>query len=56
MVDAGASAVLAAFQPGAANKGTSDCTRRAVAAGIPVTPYGDVPPAIRALLDTPERP
>jgi hypothetical protein len=47
MVDAGATVALAFFQPGAANTGTSDCVRRAIAAGIPVTPYGEVPRTIR---------
>jgi hypothetical protein len=51
MADAGAGACLSFFQPGAVNRGTSDCTSRVVAAGIPVTPFGAVPPAIRALLD-----
>lgn len=39
MVDAGADLVLAFFQPGAANRGTADCVRRAEAAGIPVRRY-----------------
>jgi hypothetical protein len=51
MVDLGAHACVAAFQPGAINAGTSDCVRRAIAAGIPVTACGDVPVAIRRLLD-----
>jgi hypothetical protein len=37
MVDAGADICLAFFWPGAANLGTTDCARRARAAGIPVT-------------------
>lgn len=50
MVDLGAHVCVAAFQPGEVNAGTSDCVRRAITAGIPVTPLGDVPAAIRRLL------
>jgi hypothetical protein len=35
MVDLGADVVVACYKRGAANKGTTDCRRRAVAAGIP---------------------
>jgi hypothetical protein len=45
MVDAGAAVVLAFFQHGAANTGTSDCVRRAEAAGIRVKRFSDVTPA-----------
>ena len=40
MVDAGADVCLAFYLPGLPCKGTSDCDRRAVAAGIPVTRVG----------------
>jgi YspA, cpYpsA-related SLOG family len=40
MVDLGADLCLAFLQPGAANTGTTDCVRRARAAGIPVTTHG----------------
>ena len=50
LVDRGAGGCLAFFQAGAPNRGTSDCVRRAVTAGIPVWPLGAVPPAIAALL------
>lgn len=40
MVDAGADVCLAFYLPGLPCKGTSDCDRRAVKAGIPVTRIG----------------
>ena len=55
MVDTGPAVCLAFFQPGAANTGTSDCVRRAIAAGITVAPYGDVPRSIQRLPATPAR-
>lgn len=36
MVDAGADVCLAFYQTGGGNRGTADCVRRAVKAGIPV--------------------
>lgn len=39
MVNLGADVCLAFFQPGAANRGTSDCAARAEKAGIPVKRY-----------------
>jgi hypothetical protein len=50
MVDASARMVFAFFQPGAANKGTSDLVRRAVRADIQVALYGEVPTAISKLI------
>lgn len=40
MVDAGASLTLAFFAEGEPNRGTLDCVRRAIAAGIPVMRRG----------------
>jgi YspA, cpYpsA-related SLOG family len=40
MVNAGASLVLAFFAEGEPNRGTLDCVRRAIAAGIPVMRRG----------------
>jgi hypothetical protein len=40
MVDAGAHLVLAFFAEGEPNRGTLDCVRRALAAGIPVKRHG----------------
>lgn len=65
MVNLGADLCLAFFQPGAANRGTADCVRRAEEAGIPVRRYPEEPtaaewaahadedevPALRARLD-----
>jgi hypothetical protein len=45
MVDLGAEICLAFFQHGAANTGTSDCVRRAEAAGIRVKRFSDATPA-----------
>lgn len=64
MVNLGADLVLAFYQPGAANKGTADCVRRAEEAGIPVRKYPQEPivtgdeaddtPALQARLDAAE--
>jgi hypothetical protein len=43
MVNLGADLCLAFFQPGAANKGTADCVRKALAADIPIRPCGEIP-------------
>lgn len=45
MVNLGADLCLAFFQPGATNRGTADCVRRAEAAGIPVRRYPQEPSA-----------
>lgn len=50
MVDTGPAICLSFFQPGTANSGTSDCVRRAVAAGIAVETHGLIPQAIARLL------
>jgi hypothetical protein len=39
MVDSGADVCLAFYKTGAGNRGTTDCVRRAKAAGIPVKEY-----------------
>jgi hypothetical protein len=52
MADRGAHVCLSFFQPGSANRGTSDCVCRAIAAGITIRPFGAVPPSIKRLLAT----
>jgi hypothetical protein len=55
MVNLGADVVLAFFQPGAANRGTADCVRRAEEAGIPVRRYPQEPVTTGCEVDeTPE--
>jgi hypothetical protein len=51
MVALGADVCLALFQPGAASRGTSDCVRKALDAGIPVRAFGEVPGWVKAAGD-----
>jgi hypothetical protein len=58
MAALGADVCLALFQPGAASRGTSDCVRKALDAGIPVRAFGEVPEWVTAAGDvsaTPRR-
>jgi hypothetical protein len=47
--------VLAFFQMDASNRGTSDCVKRALAAGLDVTAMGDVPLWVQEALRRAER-